>query len=408
MSKFVQLGDIAKVYSGGTPSRKNSAYWNGNIPWVKTAQIQNSVITSNDIDEWITEEALKCSSARMVPKGTILMAMYGQGKTRGQVAILGIDATINQACAAIQVENVINRDFVYQQLLFRYDYIRSLSNSGSQENLSAGLIREIQFLLPTKPEQTAIANLLCSWDAAIEKTERLIAAMERQFIWLSGKLLFGSTSPDADDSNRTRWFAVPAHWRIVKIGSVAKEVKTTNDDGDNIPVLSCSKHDGLVDSLSYFGKQVFSLDTSTYKVVTRGEFAYATNHIEEGSIGYQNLYDRGLVSPMYTVFRTNEKIEDGYLYKVLKTATYRHIFEVNTSASVDRRGSLRWNEFAKLPIPLPPIEEQRQIDETLNVARKEIDLLKKKTDAYRNQKRGLMQKLLIGAWRMKVGEEELA
>lgn len=125
--------------------------------------------------------------------------------------------------------------------------------------------------------------------------------------------------------------------------------------------------------MSYFGKQVFSLDTSTYKVVSRGEFAYATNHIEEGSIGYQNIYDQGLVSPMYTVFKTDKTINDDYLYKVLKTATYRHIFQVNTSASVDRRGSLRWNEFAKLPIPLPPIEEQKEIAETLNTARQEID-----------------------------------
>jgi type I restriction enzyme S subunit len=89
MSKYVQLGDIAKIYSGGTPSRTNPTYWGGNIPWVKTAQIQNSVISENSVDEWITEKGLKHSSAKMVPKGTILMAMYGQGKTRGQVAILG-------------------------------------------------------------------------------------------------------------------------------------------------------------------------------------------------------------------------------------------------------------------------------------------------------------------------------
>ena len=136
-------------------------------------------------------------------------------------------------------------------------------------------------------------------------------------------LLFGSTNSNSDTSKRTRWFAVPDHWKIVKIGSIAKEVKATNDSGENIPVLSCTKYDGLVNSLEYFGKQVFSLDTSTYKVVSRGQFAYATNHIEEGSIGYQNLHDKGLVSPMYTVFKTDKNIDDGYLYKVLKTETYQ-------------------------------------------------------------------------------------
>ncbi len=162
MSNDVQLGVIAKVYSGGTPSRANPDYWFGDIPWVKTMQIQNCVIKESDIDERITKEGLEHSSAKMVPKGTIVMAMYGQGKTRGQVSLLGVSAAINQACAAIQLDNGINRDFVYQQLLFRYKTIRALSNSGSQENLSAGLIREIQFPFPQIAEQTAIADLIAT------------------------------------------------------------------------------------------------------------------------------------------------------------------------------------------------------------------------------------------------------
>ena len=80
MKNYVLLGDIAKIYSGGTPSRTKPSYWGGNIPWVKTAQIQNCVITETDVDERITSEGLNKSSAKMVPKGTILMAMYGQGR----------------------------------------------------------------------------------------------------------------------------------------------------------------------------------------------------------------------------------------------------------------------------------------------------------------------------------------
>jgi type I restriction enzyme, S subunit len=73
----VRLGDIAKISSGGTPSRKNPSYWGGKIPWVKTTQIQNGFIRKNDVDEWITEDGVKKSSAKMTPRGTILMAMYG-------------------------------------------------------------------------------------------------------------------------------------------------------------------------------------------------------------------------------------------------------------------------------------------------------------------------------------------
>lgn len=129
-------------------------------------------------------------------------------------------------------------------------------------------------------------------------------------------------------------------WSIVEIGQIASEVSAVNDSTDYIPVLSCTKYDGLVDSLQYFKKQVFSHDTSNYKLVRRGQFAYATNHIEEGSIGYQDLVSAGLVSPIYTVFQADaSRVDDGYLYKVLKTEKLRQLFAANTNASVDRRGA---------------------------------------------------------------------
>jgi type I restriction enzyme S subunit len=269
--------------------------------------------------------------------------------------------------------------------------------------LDTDLLKSFPVVVPPLPEQTAIADLLSTWDLTIEKTERLIAAKEKHYLWFSKKHLFGDAADTINASKKTKWFSVPDHWKIVNIGKIASQVSSLNNSGESIPVLSCTKYDGLVDSLTYFDKQVFSQDTSTYKVVARGQFAYATNHIEEGSIGYQDVYDKGLVSPMYTVFETNMDVDDSYLYKVLKSVVYLHIFRANTSSSVDRRGSLRWKEFAKLPIPLPPIEEQKQIAAILTTARQEIDLLKKQAEAYRRQKRGLMQRLLTGEWRVRVG-----
>lgn len=281
-------------------------------------------------------------------------------------------------------------------------FTKSCSNRTGIPKVNRTELADFKLVLPPIPEQRAIADMLSAWDLAIEKTDRLITAAKSRIMRLSANLLFGKRSSEKDTLKRNKWFSVPDHWKIVKLGSVAKEAKVTNVAGDNIRVLSCTKYDGLVDSLTYFDKQIFSKDTSAYKVVSKGQFAYATNHIEEGSIGYQCMYDKGLVSPMYTVFKTDKSIDDGYLYKVLKSVTYLHIFRVNTSASVARRGSLRWNEFAKLPIPLPPLEEQIEISAALDTAQLEIDLLKKQAEAYRKQKRGLMQKLLTGEWRVRV------
>jgi type I restriction enzyme, S subunit len=178
-----------------------------------------------------------------------------------------------------------------------------------------------------------------------------------------------------------------------------------NSKDNQLTVLSCTKHKGLVDSLSYFGKRIFSENLSTYKIVKRGQFAYATNHIEEGSIGYQNLYDEALISPMYTVFESNKKVNDSFLYKILKTETYRLIFEAMTSGSINRRGSLRWNGFKLIKIKLPSLEEQKRIAEVLETCDAEISLHQKELASLKEQKRGLMQQLLTGKVRVKVEGE---
>lgn len=154
--------------------------------------------------------------------------------------------------------------------------------------------------------------------------------------------------------------------------------------------------------MTYFKKQVFSADTSTYKVVPRGGFVYATNHIDEGSIGYQDLYDAGLVSPMYTIFRTSERVVDAYLFALLKTEHYRQIFASAINASVDRRGSLRWKDFQRIRVPLPPVKEQEAIAHVLFQASKEVELIQAQLKLLRDEKSVLMSQLLTGKRRVRL------
>jgi type I restriction enzyme, S subunit len=171
------LGAIFETASGGTPSRTEKAYWNGAIPWITTSLVDFQVITS--AEEFITAEGLTNSSAKRFPKGTVLMAMYGQGKTRGQVALLGIEAATNQACAAILPRKDIDPYFVFTNLAGRYDEIRGLSNSGGQENLSQGLVREIPFAFPQDDaEQQKVTSCLSSLDALITAETQKLEALK--------------------------------------------------------------------------------------------------------------------------------------------------------------------------------------------------------------------------------------
>lgn len=129
--------------------------------------------------------------------------------------------------------------------------------------------------------------------------------------------------------------------------------------------------------------------------------SYATNHIEEGSIGYQNLCETGLVSPIYTVFKTTDAVDDSHLFRVLKSPLLIYFYQINTSASVDRRGGLRYDEFSRIHIWLPGIEEQKAIAKVFDTADQQLTLLRTQRIALDQQKRGLMQRLLTGKLRVK-------
>jgi type I restriction enzyme S subunit len=152
--KVKKVGAVADVTSGGTPSRKEKEFWlNGTIPWVKTGEVNYCVI--NCAEEYITELGLKNSSTKLYPNGTLLMAMYGQGITRGKVAILGIEATINQACGAItpKNKNELLSEYLYYFFENNYDYVRNLGHGANQKNLSGALIKAIEISFPNTIEE---------------------------------------------------------------------------------------------------------------------------------------------------------------------------------------------------------------------------------------------------------------
>ena len=283
---------------------------------------------------------------------------------------------------------------------------RASGTSQSMKNISKESLLTIPVALPPLPEQRKIADILSTWDEALTQLDALIEAQERRKKALMQQLLTGRRRLKGFDQSKgktasDRFGIYPADWKRVRLGEITNEVPTKNAEGTDLPVLSCTKHRGLVLSQEYFGKRVYAEDTSGYRLVQRGEFAYATNHIEEGSIGYQNICDAGLVSPIYTVFKTTEAVDDSYLFRVLKSPLLIHFYQINTSASVDRRGSLRYDEFSRIHIWLPGKEEQTAIAQVFDTADQQLTLLRTQRSALDQQKRGLMQRLLTGKLRVK-------
>ena len=165
-----KMGDISTIGTGATPSRfKEDLYYGGGIPWVKTTEVQNCDITKTE--ETITKLAIEETNCKLYPSGTLLMAMYGQGKTRGQIAKLKISATTNQACAAIMLnETICNLEYIYELLFINYDNIRAMAQGGNQANLNLKLVSSIPIILPPLSLQQAFATKI----EAIEKQKELI------------------------------------------------------------------------------------------------------------------------------------------------------------------------------------------------------------------------------------------
>ena len=187
MYPYKLVKDLTDVVSGGTPSRDVNEYWEGGtIPWVKTTELQNNYVT--EVEEYITEEGLNNSSAKIVPAGTVLIAMYGQGKTRGMTAYLGIEACTNQACACILPSDKINQTFLWQFLILSYDNLRDMAKGGNQPNLNGNIIKNYPILYPPRELQEQFATFVKQTDKSklevqksLEKLELLKKALMQKY-----------------------------------------------------------------------------------------------------------------------------------------------------------------------------------------------------------------------------------
>ena len=286
-----QIKDIASISSGSTPNRNNSEYWNGNIAWVTTGELSSGHV--NHTSELITVKAVKETKMRIYPQGTLLMAMYGQGKTRGTVAILEIDAAVNQACAAITVKDGKSK-FLFYQLKNSYQDIRKLSNTGNQENLNADIIKTYQVPWAPDEEQERISTILTTQDKVIELKEKRLAEKQRQKKYLMQQLLTG----------KKRLPGFSGEWKNIKLCEVLSERKEKNVE-QNLRICSVAVQKGVVDQVEHLGRSYAANDTSNYSVAHYGDIIYTkspTGDFLYGIVKQNLLQETVAVSPLYGVF----------------------------------------------------------------------------------------------------------
>lgn len=429
------LGEIAEVTSGGTPSRKEAAYWNGAIPWVTTSLIDFNIITSSE--ECITSEGSANSSAKVFPKGTILMAMFGQGITRGKVAILGIDAAFNQACVGITPSDNVDAGFLYQFLAHSYKAIRQLSNSGSQDNLNPRLIKGIHVPLLPLSDQKAIATVLLTWDRGIRQLTDLIAAklgfkqgLMQQL--LTGKrritagVINGRAEPSLCDTPEDSIVVLelefgrtgksfqdgipavsncPTGWTQHSLRDLLKVVERPAElrDDVNYQLVTAKRYrGGIVPREQLRGDQI---KTKTQFFVAEGDFLISKRQIIHGACGIvPPSLDGAVVSNEYACLRPCNDLDPEFLKYLTHTRYFQQTcFHASVGVALEKM-IFRVDQWMKHLVNLPPLEVQRAIAHCLSTMDREILLLARQRRLLKEQKKGLMQKLLTGEIRVKLSK----
>ena len=167
--KWVRLGEICEIGTGSTPSKNNPNYYNGVYNWINSSATSNKYI--DEPNAMITELALKETNCKVYPIGSLIMAMYGEGKTRGQISELRIEAATNQACCAIMPINKDTKEYIYYFFIYNYNNIRKLAEGGAQPNLNMAKVKSLLLPLPPLSIQSRIVSKLNEIKALVDECE---------------------------------------------------------------------------------------------------------------------------------------------------------------------------------------------------------------------------------------------
>ncbi|MVH72443.1 restriction endonuclease subunit S [Staphylococcus aureus] len=365
-----KLGEVGTFTSGGTPLKSKSEYWNGDIPWITTGDIHN--IKRENIINFITEKGLNESSAKLITNEAILIAMYGQGKTRGMSAILNFEATTNQACAIYQTNQNIN--FVFQYFQKLYEFLRSLSNEGSQKNLSLSLLKEITLNYPNEQEQKKIGDFFSKLDRQIELEEQKLELLQQQKKGYMQKIF--SQELRFKDENGNDY----PEWEETTIKEIA-QINTGKKDTKD--AITNGSYDFYVRSPIVYKINTFSYEGEAILTVGDGVGVGKVFHYVNGKFDYhQRVYKISDFKNYYGLL----------LFYYFSQNFLKETKKYSAKTSVD---SVRKDMIANMKVPRPIYIEQKKIGQFIKRVDNKTKIQKQVIELLKQRKKALLQKMFI-------------
>ncbi|MBW4758192.1 restriction endonuclease subunit S [Prevotella histicola] len=377
--EYVKLGDICtKVCSGGTPTSSNPAYYDGNIPWLNTNEVNFCNIYSTN--KTISEEGLKKSAAKYVPENTVIVAMYGV--TAGKCAIAKIPLTTNQACCNLIIDKEkADYCYVYYYLRQQSDSLNKLAIGGAQQNLNALTIKKFKIALPTLPTQQKIASFLSAYDRLIENNTRRIRLLEQMAENIYKEWFVRFRFPEHEKVEMVN--GLPKGWKVEKLGEYA-----------NISTGKCNREDAEEDGIYplFDRSQEIKKSSKWIKdceaIIVPGE---GTSFIPRYYKGKFNLHQR-----CYCIEPTIKDIGFYLFYSIMLNRKY--FLSVATGATVP---SLRQNNFTKMKLVIAELELVKKYNKIASTIALQIDRLKEQNTLLTHQRDLLLPRLMSGKLEVK-------
>ena len=374
----VPLGKICKIVRGGSPRPiQNFITTNADgLNWLRIGDIQPNQRYVFGTKEKIIPEGLRKSV--LVKPGDFILS---NSMSYGRPYIMKTKSCIHDGWLALmQIDKVVCKEYLYYFLLGNQiqNKFRSISAGSGVRNLKKESVSLVEIKFPPLPQQKTIASLLEKWDTAIEKTEALIAAKEKQFQWLLKTLI-------SDQQANPSWKTVA----LEDVCNIRKGIQL-----NKIHMIKFGKYpvlNGGMGASGYTDKWNTPANTVT---------------ISEGgnSCGYVNFNTQNFWASghCYTLLDLKDDLNPRFLYHQLKGREHQ-IMKLRVGSGLP---NIQKGDIQKFPFFLPSPSSQKQVSYTLNTYTSEINLLNKLLEQYRTQKRGLMQKLLAGEWRVNVGDHQ--
>lgn len=390
----IKLKDCGKWLGGATPSKDKASFWNGDIPWASSQDIKSRTLKSTTYS--ITVEGLNNSSSNLIPVNSLLMVTRsGILRHTFPVSKTLFPVAINQDIKALIPHIEFSTDYI--QALLSVDNVNILklcSKVGTTvESIEYDALRSYLLLFPPLSEQQRIAEFLGTWDEAIEKLERLIAAKEKRLNWIRFHVLTG----------RIRLDKYSKTWELQRLSNILHE-HGTKSSGREV-VHSVSVHKGVVNQIEHLGRNFSAKDTSNYNLAKSGDIIYTKSPTGDFPYGIikmnQNKYNV-IISPLYGVF-TPAYPElgiwlDCYFEAPENTNNYLHpIIQKGAKNTINITNKTFLSNALFLPTERAEVQAICRI---ISMVKTELKLLQQELAALQKQKCGLMQKLLTGTWRV--------